>query len=102
MGYSQQYDIPGLFDFLSHTPESALRKMLVDNKSFTEAHFNLMMKMVRNGNATQFAEHAEKADFPKLKFGPAETKIKEKFWSDCFTTLAGRGLLNPSEKKTAA
>ena len=36
-----QYDIPGLYDFLHQTPEQGLRKMLVDNKTFTEPHFNL-------------------------------------------------------------
>jgi hypothetical protein len=102
MGYGLQYDIPGLFEFLTHTPESALRKMLVDNKPFTEAHFSTLMKMVRNCNESKFSEHAEKGDFPKIKFGPAETAIKEKFWADCFATLSSRGLLNPAEKKTAA
>lgn len=102
MGYGLQYDLPGLFDFLAHTPEAGLRKMLIDNKTFTDVHFTMMMKMVRNCNAEKFAEHAEKADFPKIKFGPAETKLKEKFWNDCFTTLSSRGLLNPAEKKSAA
>jgi hypothetical protein len=102
MGYGLQYDLPGLFEFLSHTPESALRKMLVDNKPFSEVHFSLMMKMVRNCNVEKFSEHAEKADFPKMRFGPAETALKEKFWNDCFTSLSSRGLLNPAEKKHAA
>lgn len=102
MGFSQQYDVPGLYDFLTNTPESGLRKMLVDNKSFTDVHFSLLMKVVRGCDETKFCEHAEKADFPKVKFGPAEIKIKEKFWNDCFTHLAGKGLLNPAQKKAAA
>lgn len=101
MSFSQQYDIPGLFEFVTNTPEGGLRKMLVDNKSFTEAHFNLLMKVARAGDEAKFCEHVEKCDFPKLKFGPAETKIKDKFWNDCFTVLNSRGLLNPSQKKSA-
>lgn len=102
MGYGQQYDIPGLYEFVTHTPEAGLRKMLVDNKTFTEAHFNLLMKVARACDEAKFCEHVEKADFPKVKFGPAETKIKEKFWNDCFGVLNSRGLLNPAQKKTAA
>jgi hypothetical protein len=102
MGFNQQYDVPGMYDFLTNTPESGLRKMLVDNKAFTEPHFNLLMKLVRNCDETKFCDHAEKMDYPKIKFGPAEIKLKEKFWNDCFTCLSAKGLLNPSTKKTAA
>ncbi|MGZ3748591.1 MAG: hypothetical protein ACXWRE_14365 [Pseudobdellovibrionaceae bacterium] len=101
MGFSQQYDVPGLFDFLTNTPEAGLRKMLVD-KAFTDVHFSLLMKVVRACDEVKFCEHTEKTDFPKIKFGPAETKLKEKFWSDCFTCLSGKGLLNPSQKKHIA
>jgi len=102
MGFNLQYDVPGLFDFLTNTPETGLRKMLVDNKTFTDVHFNMMMKITRACDEAKFCEHAEKADFPKIKFGPAEIKIKEKFWNDCFTCLSGKGLLNPAQKKHAA
>ena len=93
---SQKYDVPNLFNFLLHTPESGLRKMLVDNKPFSEPHFNLMIKIVRACNEVQFSEHFEKQDFPKIKMGPAEMKIKEKFWADCMTTWNNRGLLTPA------
>ena len=102
MGFSQQYDVPGMYDFITNTPESGLRKMLVDNKSFTEVHFNMLLKIVRNCDETKFSDHAEKSDFPKIKFGPNEIKLKEKFWADCFSCLAAKGLLNPSQKKNAA
>src|SRR5690349_4057869 len=68
-----QYDLVGLFDFLKQTPEQGLRKMLVDNKPMGEAHFNLLLKIVRNCSVEQFSAHAEKSDFPKIKMGPAET-----------------------------
>ncbi len=102
MGFNQQYDVPGLFDFLTNTPETGLRKMLVDNKTFTDVHFSLMMKVVRTCDETKFCEHTEKTDFPKVKFGAAEIKLKEKFWNDCFTCLSSKGLLNPAQKKHAA
>lgn len=102
MSFNQQYDVPGLFDFLQNTPETGLRKMLVDNKTFTDVHFGLLMKVVRACDTTKFCEHVEKTDFPKLKFGPAEIKLKEKFWNDAFTCLSGKGLLNPAQKKHAA
>lgn len=96
-----QYDTSSLYSFLLHTPEQGLRKMLVDNKPFSESHFTLMLKIVRNCNETQFGEHFEKTDFPKIKMGPAEMKIKEKFWSDAVTTFKSRGLLNPAQKAAA-
>jgi len=102
MGFNQQYDVPGLFDFLHNTPEAGLRKMLVDNKTFTDVHFGLLMKIVRACDEAKFCEHVEKTDFPKVKLGPAEIKLKEKFWGDCFTCLSGKGLLNPAQKKHAA
>jgi len=102
MGFNLQYDVPGLFDFLTNTPEAGLRKMLVDNKTFTDVHFGMLMKIVRSCDVTKFCEHAEKTDFPKIKFGPAETKLKEKFWNECFSHIASKGLLNPAQKKTAA
>lgn len=98
---SQQYDVPNLFNFLLHTPEAGLRKMLVD-KSFSETHFNLMMKVVRGCNEAQFTEHFEKQDFPKLKYGPAEIKIKEKFWGEAMNTWNNRGLLTPAVASKAA
>jgi hypothetical protein len=99
---SQKYDVPSLFNFLLHTPEGGLRKMLVDNKPFTEAHFNLMLKVVRGCNEAQFTEHFEKQDFPKVKMGPNDLKIKEKFWNDCITTWSNRGLLSPASSPKAA
>lgn len=98
-----QYDLASLHDFLLHTPEQGLRKMLIDPKSFTDAHLNLLLKVVRNSDLTQFSEHFEKTSFPKIKMGPAEMKLKEKFWPDLITVLKSRGLLNPAtNQKTAA
>jgi hypothetical protein len=51
--------------------------------------------VVRAGAGNEFMTHFEKQDFPKVKMSPAEQKVKEKFWSDCLTTLKARGLLTP-------
>lgn len=96
-----QYDYAGLYQFLLHTPEQGLRKMLVDQKSFTDAHFNLMLKVVRGCAEADFCAHAEKADYPKVKMGPSEIKIKEKFWADLTTVCSSRGLLGPAQKAAA-
>ena len=97
-----QYDVAGLYEFLLHTPEQGLRKMLVDNKTFTESHFNLMIKIVKTCDVATFTGHFEKCDFPKVKFGPAEIKLKDKFWADCVTILNSRGLLSPAPAQKAA
>jgi hypothetical protein len=96
-----QYDYAGLHQFLAQTPEQGLRKMLVDQKSFTDGHFNLMMKIVRACNETDFSAHAEKADFPKIKMGPNEQKVKEKFWADLTAVCTSRGILSPAQKAAA-
>lgn len=99
-----QYDAEGLHYFLAQTPESGLRKILVDRKSLTDVHCNLLIKVVKACNAEQFAMHFEKQDFPKLRMSPNEEKIKEKFWAECTTTLLELGILQPlvASQKAAA
>lgn len=91
-----QYDTQSLHDFLFHTPESGLRKMLIDRKNMTDVHCNLLLKIVKATNADAFGAHFEKQDFPRVRMSPAEEKIKEKFWNDCVATLKERGLLQPA------
>ena len=88
-----QYDYAGLYQFLAHTPEQGLRKMLIDQKTFTEAHFNL--------TEPDFCTHAEKTDFPKVKMNANDQKIKEKFWADLTTVCSSRGVLGPAQKAAA-
>ena len=95
------YDFSSVYEFLLHTPENGLRKMLVDQKPMTDVHFNILLKIVRGCNGGQFASHAESGDFPKMKFSPNELKLKEKFWSDVISTLKSRGLLSDSLKTAA-
>ncbi len=96
-----QYDIPGLYEFLSQTPEAGLRKMLVDGKGFTDIHFNMTLKVVRAGNCEVFCGHCEKKDYPQVRFNPNEIKLKDKFWDDLLKTCQSRGLLNPAQKAAA-
>jgi hypothetical protein len=91
-----QYDTHSLHDFLFHTPEGALRKMLIDRKNMTDVHCNLLLKIVKTCTADQFGMHFDKQDFPKVRMSPSEEKLKEKFWKDCTTTLLERGLLQPA------
>lgn len=91
-----QYDTHSLHDFLLNTPEGGLRKILVDRVKTTDVHCGLLIKVARACNAEQFAEHFNKQTFPKLRMGPAEEKLKEKFWGDCTTMLLERGLLQPA------
>jgi hypothetical protein len=95
------YDLPGLHQFLFHTPEQGLRKMFVDGKPMTDVHFSMLMKVVRAGSEAEFCNWADKYEFPKVKFSPAETKIKEKFWADCFVTFQSRGILNAATPRAA-
>ena len=97
-----QYDTYSLHDFLFHTPESGLRKMLIDRKNMTDVHCNLLFKIVKSCTPEQFAEHFEKKDFPRIRMSPAEDKLKEKFWDDCVATLSERGILQPATSMKAA
>jgi hypothetical protein len=90
-----QYDYSSIHDFLMQTPEQGLRKMLVDGKTLTETHFQMLIKIARACNAEQFCNHALAGDFPKIRFSANETKLKEKLWKDCEMCLASRGLLSP-------
>lgn len=93
-----QYDPHAMYDFLSQTPEKGLRQIMIDQKKFTESHFTALLKMIRNCPKQAFIEAFEKNDFPKIKFTPNETKLKEFFWKDCCDTLAARGIITPIAK----
>lgn len=97
---SSLYDGNLLHQFLSNTPESALRKMLV-NPKFNEIHFNMMMKILRSGNESQFCEHFYAGTFPKAKFNAGEIALKEFFWQNCTQALNQHGLLSPAQKAAA-
>lgn len=93
-----QYDVESLYDFLSSTPEKGLRSMLIDQQ-FSEIHFNLLMKVVRAGDQSQFCSHFEDKQFPRVRMNDKESKLKEKFWQDCEACFLSRGVLFPAAKK---
>jgi hypothetical protein len=97
-----QYDVPSLYAFLIQTPEAGLRKMFVDNKPFTEAHFNLLMKVVRGCDEAKFTECFDKCEYPKVKMNAKDIELKEKFWADAVKTFDSRGLLAPASPAKAA
>lgn len=97
------FDTQTLHEFLTHTPEGALRKMLVDAKALTNTHCSLLLKIAKGCDAAKFGEHFEKKDFPRVRMNAAEEQLKEKFWDQCTATLLERGILQTySGQKLAA
>ncbi len=84
--------LPQAYQFLIHTPEKGLRSVLID-QAFTEAHFQLMMKVVRGCDEVKFCEHFSAQTFPKVKMTANDLKLKEKFWSDLEKKLLQQGLM---------
>ncbi len=97
---SSIYDGNLLYSFLTNTPENALRKMLISGP-FSDVHFNMLMKFVRNGSETEFCEHFYNGTFPKVKYNAKEIVLKEKFWELCTKALNQHGLLSPAQKQAA-
>ena len=97
---NSNYDANLVYQFLLNTPESALRKMLID-KSFSDVHFNVLMKILRNSNESQFCDHFYKSTYPKAKYNGNEINLKEKFWDQCIVALNAHGLLSPAQKSAA-
>ena len=95
------YDANLLHQFLTQTPESALRKMLV-NPKFPDPNFNMMMKIIRAGNEEQFCKHFLEGTFPKAKFNAGEIVLKETFWNTCINVLNTQGLLTPANPQKVA
>lgn len=92
--------ITSLYDFLLHTGEGNLKKMLVD-RNMTEGHLRFLLKVVKTCNSKAFADHLSNNSFPVMKFNALEMSMKEKFWSTCCNTLEARGLLNKSMQQAA-
>ncbi|MFZ3228596.1 MAG: hypothetical protein WA160_00200 [Pseudobdellovibrio sp.] len=97
---NSNYDANLVYQFLINTPESALRKMLID-KSFTQVHFNMLVKVFRNATEPQFCDHFYNSTFPKAKYNGPEITLKEFFWNDCVKALNSHGLLSPAQKIAA-
>lgn len=94
--YSEQ-DLLSLYDFLRHTPEGHLKKMLLTGK-MTEAHINILLKVVRSCGNNDFVTHANAATLPKVKLAPTEVPLKEVFWPVALETCATLGLISKPAK----
>lgn len=97
---NSMYDANMVYQFLTQTPESALRKMLIDPK-FSQNHFSMLMKIVRASNENQFCDHFYNSTYPKSKFSAPEINLKETFWASCVLVLNQHGLLSPAQKIAA-
>lgn len=92
-------EIKSVCDFLKQTPEGSLRKMLVAGE-VTDAHFRLLMKLVKGGPESDFVDAFTKEDIGKLRLSPKEAPLKDTLWPVCKKKLIALGLL-PADKKAA-
>lgn len=88
--------ITSLYEFLLHTGEGNLRKMLCD-KSMSDGHLRFLLKIVKMSPKDAFINHLEQGTFPVMKFNALEMSMKEKFWNTCCVTFESRGLLNKAK-----
>lgn len=94
-------ELQSLYDFLKHTGEGNLRKMLVGGK-MSDGHLRILLKMVRGTSVADFMEHFEKETLPKMNYSAAETALKEHFWPICRDVFINRGLITGSSAQKAA
>jgi hypothetical protein len=97
--YSQE-QIASLYEFLLHTGEGNLKKMLVD-RNLTEGHLRFLLRVVKTCNCQVFTDHLNNNTFPTMKFNALELSMRERFWNTCCNTFEARGLLNPEQKLAA-
>jgi hypothetical protein len=98
MSYSLD-EIMSVCNFLKQTPEGSLRKMLVD-ATLTDAHFRLLMKLVKGGLEADFVEAFQSESMGKLRLNAKEMPYKEVLWPICKAKLFTLGLL-PGAAKVA-
>lgn len=94
-------DISGVYNYLLHTPEGPLRKMLVDDK-MTDTHIRLLAKLAKGAPESEFTNCFQSENFGSLRLSGAENKIREHFWTVCKNRLSALGLLIASESQAAA
>jgi len=98
---SFQEDLNTLHNFLLQTPESNLKRMLIEGK-MTEVHLRLLVKIAKNTGHEDFKRCYENKEFPRIKTTAAENNIKETFWDICAATLQTRGLIGATPMPQAA
>ena len=99
--YSQD-ELSTLYGFLKSTSEGNLRKMVLGGR-MTEAHFKMLMKVVRATTEPEFVQCFEAGNYPKIKLSVPEHALKEALWPICAEAFARVGLLSsPQTMKKAA
>ena len=96
-------ELKSLHGFLKSTGEGNLKKMLVGGK-MSETHLRLLLKVARAVKEDEWVTLFETAGFPKVKYAPAETALKEQFWPTITEACAKVGLLtnaDAAQKKAA-
>lgn len=88
-------EVKTVYEFLLHSPEAGVRRMLMDQMNFGDSYVRMALKIVRACKADEFAAHFEQGDFPRMKMGPADLEIRDSFWPHFKATLESRGLLSP-------
>ncbi len=84
--------IKGIYEFLKHTPEGSVRKMLCTG-DLTDAHFRLLMKLVKGGPDSDFIEAYHNNSMAKLRLNPKEAPLRDTFWNIVRARLVATGLL---------
>ena len=92
-------DLSTVYGFLKSTGEGNLKKMLVGG-TMTEAHFKILMKVVRGTTEADFISNFMAGTFPRVKLAAAELALREDFWIPCTDALLKVGLI--SHQKQAA
>lgn len=89
-------DISSLHNFLTQTPEGALRKMLMGGE-LTETHFRVLVKLAKGGAEADFIESFNAENFGKLKLSTNENKIRDNFWPICKKKVVSLGLIRQTK-----
>jgi hypothetical protein len=97
--YSNE-DLRTLHGFLRATGEGNLKKMLIGG-GFSEIHLRILLKVARAVSDTEFVRHFEEMSYPKVKFSPTESAVKEQFWFECAEACLKVGLLSKAGAKAA-
>ena len=90
-------ELQSLHQFLKSTGEGNLKNMLCGGK-MTEVHLRVLLKVARNSKPEEFSQHWEAATFPKVKFAPAESALKETCYPVFAEACSKVGLLTAAKK----
>lgn len=86
-------ELSSLHSFLMHTPEGALRKMLIGGQDLTDLHFRILVKLAKGGSESDFIQCFEAENFGSLRLSPKESAVSENFWPIIKAKLKSLGLI---------